>query len=44
MAIDGQASELLREAYAFEYFRLFMLVLQASGPCCKALSGLDTLD
>ena len=44
MVIDGQARELLRDMYAFDYFRLFMLVLQASGPCCKALSRLDTLD
>ena len=42
--IDGEASDLLRENLAFDYFRLYTLVMQASGPCSKSISGLDLLD
>ena len=42
--IDGEARELLKEMYAYEYFRLFTLVVSASEPSSKPLSGLDTLD
>ncbi len=42
--VDGAAKPLLRENLAFELFRLYMLVVQASGPCSKSLSGLHLLD
>ena len=42
--IDGSAKELLRETLAYDYFRLYSLVMQASGPCSKAMSGIHLLD
>ena len=42
--IDGEAKDLNRETLAFDYFRLYMLVMQASGPCTKAISGRHLLD
>lgn len=42
--IDGEGFGFLRETLAFDYFQLYTLVVQASGPCSKALSGLHLLD
>ena len=44
LVVDGEAQDLLKDNYAYEYFRIFTLVVQASGPSSKPLSGLDTLD
>jgi len=44
LVIDGEARDLLRESFAYDYFRLFTQVVQASGPCSKPMSGLDLLD
>ena len=44
LVVDDKAQALLRDGFTYEYFRLFMLVVQSSGPCSKPMSGLDLLD
>ena len=44
LVIDGTATDMLRENLAFEYFRLYTLVMQVSGPSSKPMSGMYLLD
>lgn len=40
-AIDGEARQMLTASLAFDIFRIYTLIVQASGLCSKSLSGLD---
>ena len=42
--IDGPASDLLHDTMAFDFFRLFTLVVQSSGNWSQEVCGFDLLD